>query len=359
MIMCAKILIIRKGNPGGGIERSSSIVANYFASKDQDVTLLSFYSSPTAYNTAARVKHIQIHLIENKNRIGKIISRSRSIRENVKNMRPDVILSYGEYMNIPVLIATIGLQIPVIISDRLSPAFSISKVYDIIKKILYRRASGCIAQTDIAKSMLVSKIKIKSIAVIPNPIHEITKVDCEKKKQIICVGRISPEKGQKYLLEAFAAQPYKDWHLVFVGGVSNESTNIDLQLLVQKYSLSERVLFLGRKEDFSKELSESEIFVLPSLSEGYPNALIEAMSVPLPCISSDCIAGPSDIIKNGINGILVEPGNVDALAKAITLLIENKDLRDNLAKEAYKIRNVLAVEKIAQKYLNYVLSFLR
>lgn len=357
--MCAKILIIRKGNPGGGIERSSSIAANYFASKDQDVTLLSYYSSPTAYNTAPGVGHIQINLKEGKSRIGKIVSRSRSIRKNVKNVRPDIILSYGEYMNIPVLIATIGLHIPVIISDRLSPAFSISKAYDILKKILYRRASGCIAQTDIAKSMLISKINIKSIVVIPNPIHEIIKIDCEKKKQIICVGRISPEKGQRHLIQAFAKLPYTDWHLTLIGGVTREWFYNDLKATADTLGITDRVHFEGRKEDFAKDLSESEIFVLPSLSEGYPNALIEAMSVPLPCISSDCVAGPSDIIKNGINGILVEPGNADALAKAMTLLIENKDLRDNLAKEAYKIREELATEKIAQKYLDYVLSFLK
>ena len=147
--------------------------------------------------------------------------------------------------------------------------------------------------------------------------------------------------------------------MTLIGGVTREWFYNDLKATADTLGITDRVHFEGRKEDFAKDLSESEIFVLPSLSEGYPNALIEAMSVPLPCISSDCVAGPSDIIKNGINGILVEPGNADAMAKAMTLLIENKDLRDNLAKEAYKIREELATEKIAQKYLDYVLSFLK
>lgn len=356
--MCAKILIIRKGNPGGGIERSSSIAANYFASQGQKVILLSFYSSPITYSIVG-VEHIQITDGESKNRAIRIFERKNKIRKEVKSIKPDVILSYGEFINIPVLWATIGLSIPVVISDRLSPVFALNKIYVLLKKILYRNAAGCIAQTEIAKSMLIEKVSVKNVVVIPNPINAISKVDCEKKKQIISVGRISPEKGQKYLLEAFAQQPYKDWHLVFIGGVSREWVQEELNSIVYKYGISDRVHFLGRKENFSKDLSESEIFVLPSLSEGFPNALIEAMSVPLPCISSDCVAGPSDIIENGVNGILVKPKSVKELTDAITMLIENENKRKTLARNAYSIREKLAVDKIAQQYLDYVLSFVK
>jgi len=80
------------------------------------------------------------------------------------------------------------------------------------------------------------------------------------------------------------------------------------------------------------------------------------MSVPLACISSDCIAGPSDIIEDGVNGLLVETGNVDALANALNRLIENRDLRRMLASKAYKVRETLALDKIARNYVDFIIQ---
>lgn len=78
------------------------------------------------------------------------------------------------------------------------------------------------------------------------------------------------------------------------------------------------------------------------------------MSVPLACISSDCVAGPGDIINNGVNGLLVEPGNVEVLASAIDLLIQNPSLRVKLSEEAFKVRETNAFDKIAQEYKNFI-----
>ena len=114
------------------------------------------------------------------------------------------------------------------------------------------------------------------------------------------------------------------------------------------------VVFHGFMKDFNNLLGESEIFVLPSYHEGFPNALLEAMSVPIACISSNCVAGPSDIIEHGKNGLLVEPGNVEELAAAINKLIQNKELRDSLAREAYKVRETYNFEKIARQYLDFI-----
>ena len=101
-------------------------------------------------------------------------------------------------------------------------------------------------------------------------------------------------------------------------------------------------------------LGESEIFVLPSLHEGFPNALLEAMSVPIACISSNCTAGPADIIKHGINGLLVKPGDENELEEAINKLIENPELRKSMAEEAYKVRDRYNYEKIADEYVKFI-----
>lgn len=354
-----KILIVRKGHSGGGIERASSLMANYFASKGETVVLLSLYDNKYVFDIDHRIEHINLLYKESKNRVLRIYHTTIALRKEIKKTNPSVILSYGEYVNVPTLLATRCLNIPVIISDRLSPLVSLGKVYDFIKKTTYRYADGCIAQTETSKQILSGKTKMKNIIVIPNPVNIIEKVECEQKNQIVTVGRISPEKGQKYLIEAFSKLKEKDWNLMIVGGYKKQQCFDDVKNLTIQLGVEDRVTFCGRKSDFSKELSESKIFVLPSLSEGYPNALIEAMSVPMACISSDCVAGPRDAIQDGVNGLLVPVKDSDALCQAIEKLIDNEELRKEMAKNAYSIREKLAKEKVAQQYLDYVKSFIK
>ena len=103
-------------------------------------------------------------------------------------------------------------------------------------------------------------------------------------------------------------------------------------------------------------MSEAEIFVLPSLSEGFPNALIEAMSVPLACISTNCVAGPSDIIINNYNGLLINVADSDDLVNKLDVLISDDKLRKYLATNAYSIRSELKFENIAERYLMFMES---
>ena len=354
-----KILIVRRGHAGGGIERASSLMANFFASKEQCIVLLSLYDGKYSYEIDDCVQHVGVEFKQYENRVLRMLNTIRILRKKIKEIKPDVILSYGEYLNSPVIIASRGLRIPVILSDRLSPVFSLGRVYDLLKKYTYSYANGFIAQTDVASKILQEKVKMSDVVVIPNPVNTIERVICQKKNYIVTVGRLSPEKGQKYLLEAFAKLENHDWKLSIVGGYKRKERYDELVILAKELGISDRVLFHGRRSDFSKELSEAQIFVLPSLLEGYPNALIEAMSLPLPCISSNCVAGPSDIIQHGINGLLVEPRDVHGLYEALNLLIKDAELRDKLAGEAYKIREKLALDVIGQRYLDYVLGFVK
>src|SRR5690606_35968611 len=103
-------------------------------------------------------------------------------------------------------------------------------------------------------------------------------------------------------------------------------------------------------------LINSSIFVLPSLYEGFPNALVEAMSVPLTCVASDCIAGPAEIIQNGINGFLFLPGDDEALAGLLNNLISNPRILLSIEKEAYKVRETFNFDRINVQYQNTLLK---
>lgn len=98
------------------------------------------------------------------------------------------------------------------------------------------------------------------------------------------MGRLEKVKGHEYLIKAFAKIEDQDWELSIVGDGSERPY---LENLTKVLNIDNKVIFHGHLRDFRKQLSEAKIFVLPSLSEGFPNALIEAMSLPLPCISTD------------------------------------------------------------------------
>jgi len=117
-----------------------------------------------------------------------------------------------------------------------------------------------------------------------------------------------------------------------------------------------RVVLAGQQKEVDNFLEESKIYVLTSDIEGYPNALCEAMAHGLACVSFDCVAGPSDIIEHGKNGILIEDGYTELFARELDLLIEDEDSRRKLGEEAEKIQDTLRGERIFEQYLTFIYS---
>jgi glycosyltransferase involved in cell wall biosynthesis len=153
------------------------------------------------------------------------------------------------------------------------------------------------------------------------------------------------------LLRAFAQLNHTDWSLQIIGdGPERKSLEAEAQLL----NISNQVQFHGHLKDFKKILVESQIFVLSSFYEGFPNALLEAMSVPLACISSNCVAGPADIINHRINGLLVETNNVKALAQSLEELIQNEVFRNELATKAIEVRGKYSFERVAKMVEKFI-----
>lgn len=347
-----KILVINNGIAGGGIERASVSLANYFGELGYEVNVLALYKTEHFYLLDERITLIEPQFTrECINRNFYVLKMMTFFRKIAKKIKPDVMLAFGEWTNPFIVLASFGLHIPLFLSDRMSPSLSLTPVHRFLKKTLYKKANGIIAQTHYAKAIIKTLTNTSNIKVIHNPVNSINKTNCSIKNRIVTVGRLSKEKGHRYLIESFAKVNNIDWELSIVGDGNEREA---LQSLADKLGVAERVIFHGHQRDFSLQLSEAQIFVLPSLSEGFPNALIEAMSLPLACISSNCIAGPNEIIQDGVNGLLVEPGDVNALANALNRLIENHELRGLLASGAYKVRESLAFDKIAKQYLDFI-----
>jgi GalNAc-alpha-(1->4)-GalNAc-alpha-(1->3)-diNAcBac-PP-undecaprenol alpha-1,4-N-acetyl-D-galactosaminyltransferase len=179
------------------------------------------------------------------------------------------------------------------------------------------------------------------VHVIPNPISdqflrgkEIDKTG--NRHTVVAMGRMEPQKGFDMLLQAFAqcAQKHPDWSLRIVGQGSELQR---LTALVDELRLGDRVSLDPVVKEPERVLRGSDLFVLSSRYEGFPMVLLEAMASGLPVVSFDCPSGPREMIREGIDGVLVPPNDVGALAGALDRLMGAQDERQQLGRRAVEV----------------------
>lgn len=192
---------------------------------------------------------------------------------------------------------------------------------------------------------------LKNVVQIPNPVQPMQgKLSECTSKRIIAVGRLVYQKGFENLIDGFKVvhQHYPDWILdIFGGGPMKE----ELQQRIESNGLSGIVTLKGLTNKITEELSKSSIFVLSSRFEGFPMVLVEAMNQGVTCVSYDCPNGPSDIVKNGYNGLLVENQNLEKLVEALEYLISHPDERKKMGHNAPSSVVQFSEEKVAAKWI--------
>lgn len=349
-----KITLIGGGLAVGGQERALVNLANYCAKSGYEVSIVNLFKTEIFFDLHPDIKICWPTVNrDTSHRLIYAIKLIFYIRSEVKKAHSDVIISFGEWFNSYVIFATRFLKVRVFVSNRMGPNLKLGFLLDNANKFFYKYATGIIAQTNQAKKIIELRTGATKIHVIPNAVHPIDVKCVTKNNQIISVGRLSKEKGHLSLIKAFSKCKNDNWSLHFVGDGNQKDTLI---YETEKLQIKEKVIFHGHLKDFSSILASSNIFVLPSFYEGFPNALVEAMSVPLACISSDCVAGPSDIIDNGINGILYETGNCEALTAELDYLMFNESKRIEMASSAFQVREKYKFETIANQYLSVLFS---
>ena len=352
------ILLIAPSLNNGGIERSLVNLSKHFVARGHRVVYVACRRGEHFFQLEKAVKFVEPDFTHKSNGFGKIetyVNTIRYLRLHIKREKPDAILSFGDIINPLALIANMGLPYPIYISDRISPKQKLGFFKNLMKQLTYRRASGIIAQSQMAadykRKVFGDKI---NLAIIPNSLRDIEEFpNMEKENWVIGVGRLSYEKGFDRLIDAFSRiRGHEDWKLVLVGDGPEKA---QLERLVETRGIKSRVVFLGKRNDVDRLFAQSKIFVIPSRCEGFPNALCEAMASPLPCISFDSIAA-SDLIENRVNGVVLSDGDIGALAKEICVLMDDERLRDKYAKNACQIRGRLDKNKVGNMFLKYILD---
>lgn len=340
----------------GGIERAGVNIANSIAAQGKSVVFISLFRQDHFFQLHPAIQFNEPNgFNKTKLSLGKSVLW---LRKTIKQNNPETILVFNYFYGAIVQLAVRGLKVPVIVSDRGSPFYKWPKHVKLFNDVVFSLfpPKGIVAQTQIAAEFKASFYKNRTkIRVIPNALREVQLYpEIQSQKQILAVGRLGDQlKGFDRLIDAFALLTNKEWELIIAGG--NEDGDY-LKKQATKLNLIHRIRFLGKVKDIDKIYAQAGIFVIPSRSEGFPNALCEAMAAGLPCISFDFIAGPRDIINDGQNGIIIENGNIEALAAAIDYLIENPSVREKLAIKAMNIREWLKLEMIGKEYLDFILS---
>ena len=164
--------------------------------------------------------------------------------------------------------------------------------------------------------------------------------NAESVLKLLCVANIHKNKGQKYLIEALSLLGEKEVKLTFVGHIKDEVYYRELLDKIRNTNLEEKIDFRGflNGNELATAYDHANIFVLPTLLEGFGMVLVEAMSHGLPIIASN-VGGISEIIDDGDNGLLIPPASPDELAEAIRKLIEDKNLRTRLGENAFEKYN--------------------
>ncbi|MXN67426.1 glycosyltransferase [Stappia sp. GBMRC 2046] len=233
-----------------------------------------------------------------------------------------------------------------IVSERNNPeAQRFNAVWDWARTKAYPHAFGLVTMTEGARRFFPLYMRKRSW-VIPNPVRLPGEWSPQRgNNNLIAVGRLVDQKGFDLLLEAFSkvARSFPDWTLTIWGEGPLRS---ELEARRDELGLGERVRMPGVTERPTIWIETADIFVLSSRYEGWGIVLLEAMAAGLPVVSFNCEWGPSDMVTDGVDGLLVPPLDVDALADALAKLMGDKTLRVRLAQSAARSAAKFAPDRI-------------
>lgn len=351
-----KVSIFVNSLSGGGAERVACNLAGFLVGRGHKVDLLTVSNSGAAYGLDPGVNHVALEKgrrirFAPLRRIGKLLR----LREYIKKTDTDAYL----VMLLPTIRSLLYfkklIRVSVIIAERCDPASYPAPEQKFLVPCA-QKADAVVFQTADAQAWYGKAAEGKS-RVIPNAINpEFIKEPYtgERRKVIVAIGRLTDQKNFSLLLHAFAAvaDKFPDYSLAIFGNGPSLAAH---KALAESLGIGERTKFPGFVTDIGEKILDASLFVLSSDYEGMPNALMEAMALGLPCISTDCPAGgPRYLIQDGENGLLVPVGDRDALAAAMEKVLSDKELAQRLGGNARDICGRLSAEKIYGQWEEFI-----
>lgn len=353
-----KIAFVVPGMGMGGAERVISILSKGLIEKGHSVSIgmLNVVPQTVAYPLDERVAVEDIKACRFTTP-AQIRSTLGNVETYLKKINPDVVISFTNVTCAQVSIVCKKMGIPVIFSERNDPRRLLTGIKDkIFQALLIHNVKHMVFQTEGAKRIYPKKIAKNSVVIL-NPV-DTSKFppyyEGDRKREIVSVGRLEPQKRQDILIRAFriVADTYPDIALRIYGEGGQRDA---LEALIKELQLEDRAFLMGAKSNIFEQINESALFAFSSDFEGLPNALIEAMALGLPCVSTRCSpGGAEEVIQDGENGLLVPCGDPEQLAKAMIQMLGNYDAALEMGQKARDVRKRVDRQEIIDCWERFI-----
>ncbi len=337
----------------GGAERAVSNLS-LAMQEEHDVSVIVFDASDVGYPYGGTLIDLDVPSSSSApGKIYNIFKRAYRLRKLYKEQQFDGIFTFMEGPGFPSVMASRETVVSVHDNPRSLPG-----IYQPFYPYLYPKAKKIVACAKAIEEKLIAQYGFTNTTTIYNSVnieHAIQRSSDpieETRPFLLSVGRLAPQKGFDYLIEAFAATQAKNEIDLLICGEGDDREA--LQDLIDQKGLTGKVILKGNVENPFAYYAKAEFFVLSSRHEGFPNILIEALACECPCVSFDCETGPNEIIRPGENGLLVDAENVSALAKAIDQLHADRSLQDLFKKNARRSVEHLTPRAIAKEWLKLI-----
>lgn len=349
----------------GGAERVVSTLATNFHNRKIPVTIICLNKAEQAFKLPDKLK--VVYLVNRRYnslfwQFFYVVQIFCKLTWLLFSERPKCVISFMTAVNLWAGFICILTHTSYIVSERTTPDHTI-KTYTGVRKWLsfltYKNAKAVVLPSKGIENCLKTNTgfnTLKNYRIIKNPVNSCGNLSSTKvnnKRFILGVGRLSYEKGFDQLISAYKGSGTKDIDLIIAGdGIERDR----LIQQIESLNLQSNVKLVGQKENLQDYYSQAELFVLPSRNEGYPNALIEAMSLGCTCIAMDCEFGPAEIIKHNKNGLLIEDKNLSKLSGAISMLLNDQALKEKLGANARLVNDTNSVDAIARQWEELIFS---
>lgn len=350
-----RILFVVDSLSGGGAGRVVAEIASCLACQEDEIAVDVVSESTIEYAINQKVQVFNGTIFKQKHH-NSLIAIIDAIANANKSFKPDVIVSFLTVNNIATILATLWSPVKVIVSERNDPNYSPSQKHlRVLRKLLYRFANGFVFQTHEIQGFFSKEIQEKS-TIIHNPINPDipTPYSGERSDRIVMAGRLTEQKNYPMAISAFRniCNEFNEYSLEIYG---EGRLKTQLEKLIEKEHLKGRVKLMGQSYQLFQDIRDAKLFLMTSDYEGLSNSLMEALALGLPVITTDHGGGGArELIKDGVNGILVPIGDHALLAKKMEEVLENKTYRDNLGVEAQKIRYTDGVKCITNRWKSYI-----
>jgi len=359
-----RLLIYIHSLENGGAERVVANLANYWASLGWAVTVVTV--APQARDFYVLDAGVGRRCLDLAGQGGGLFAgivrtarRARALRRVLREVQPAAALSAMHTANVVLALAARGLPgLRTVGSEHnFPPKAPMGVVWETLRRHAYGHLHAVVALTHECAHWLERHSHARRVLVIPNPVvwplsqhapQVSPATSCAPGRQILLgVGRLSDEKNFATLIAIFArlAPLHPHWDLVILGeGVQRAA----LSAQVRAGGLGQRVFLPGSVGNMGDWYARASLYAMSSHFEGFPNTLVEAMAYGLPAVSFDCDTGPRDIIRHGIDGVLVAPGDIDGMTSALDTLMHDSRARARFAQRAVDARERFSIEKISR-----------